>query len=143
MKIVLADDHEAYRQNLRAALEREPDMSVVGEAADGREAIDLVRRLAPDVVVMDVMMPGINGIEAAREIVTAFPGVKVLALSLHNDRQIVDAMRAAGASGYVLKDNPFTELTRAIRTVAAGGSYFSPGLGLTGTGLPADPGDES
>jgi len=107
-------------------------MTVAGEAVDGREAIDLVRSLAPDVVVMDVMMPEMNGIEATRQIVTAFPGIKVLGLSLHDDKQIVDAMRAAGASAYVLKDHPFTELTRAIRAVVAGGSYFSPGLGPTG-----------
>lgn len=123
MKIVLADDHEAYRQNLRAALEREPDMTVVGEAADGREALDLVRRLAPDIVVMDVMMPGMNGIEATRQIVAAFPGVKVLALSLHDDGQIVEAMRAAGAAGYALKEDARSELFGALRTVAAGGTY--------------------
>jgi len=143
IKIVLADDHQVYRQGLRELLEREPDMIVIGEAADGHEAIDQVRRLAPDIVVMDVMMPEMNGIEATREIVAAFPGVKVLGLSLHGDMQIVDAMREAGASGYMLKDQPVTELGRAIRAVAAGGIYFSPGLILPGSGPPADPGDES
>ena len=99
IKIVLADDHQVYRQGLRELLEREPDMTVVGEAADGQEANDLVRRLAPDIVVMDVMMPEMNGIEATRHIVTTFPGVRVLALSLHDDKQIVDAMRAGGHRG--------------------------------------------
>ena len=125
IKIVLADDHQAYREHLRNKLDQEPDMTVVGEAADGQEAIDLMRRLAPDIVVMDVMMPEMNGIEATRQIAAAFPGVKVLGLSLHDDKQIVDAMRAAGAFGYLLKNQPFTELTGAIRAVAAGGSYFS------------------
>ena len=120
MKIVLADDHEAYRRQLRAALEREPDMTVVGEAADGREAVDLARRLAPDIVVMDVMMPGMNGIEATRQIAAAVPAVKVLALSLHDDRQFVEAMRAAGASGYALKENAPSALAEALRKVAAG-----------------------
>ena len=128
MRIVLADDHEAYRHHLRAALEREPDITVVGEAADGREAIDLARRLAPDIVIIDVMMPGINGIEATRQIVAAYPSVKVLALSLHDDKQFVEVMRAAGASGYALKDEGADALVRALRTVAAGGTYARPNI---------------
>lgn len=139
IKIILADDHQLYREHLRNKLDQEPDMTVIGEAADGQEAIEVVRRLTPDIVVMDVMMPGTNGVEATRQIASDFPDVKVLGLSLHDDKQIVDAMRAAGASAYVLKDSPFAELTRAIRTVAEGGSYFSPGLGLLGSGPPADP----
>ena len=98
-------------------------MTVVGEAADGREAIDLARRLGPDVVVMDVMMPVMNGIEATRQIAAAFPAVKVLALSLHDDGQFVEAMRAAGAAGYFLKEDAPNALAEALRTVAAGGTY--------------------
>jgi len=127
MKIVLADDHEAYRRHLRVALEREPDMTVVGEAADGREAIDLARRLAPDIVVMDVMMPEMNGIEATRQIAAAFPAVKVLALSLHDDAQFVEAMRAAGAAGYALKEDTPSALAETLRRVAAGGAWLGPG----------------
>lgn len=141
IKIVLADDHQAYREHLRHKLDQEPDMTVVGEAADGQQANNLVRGHAPDIVVMDVMMPIMNGIEATRQIAAAYPDVKLLCLSLHDDKQIVDAMRAAGASGYVLKDNSLTELVGAVRVVAAGGSYFSPGLGLpASSGPPADPG---
>ena len=132
MKIVLADDHEAYRRHLRAALEREPDMTVVGEAADGREAVDLVRRLAPDIVVMDVMMPEMNGIEATRQIAAAFPTVKVLALSLHDDEQFVDAMRVAGAAGYALKEDVPSALAAALRRVAVGGTYVRGDISETG-----------
>ena len=126
IKIILAENHQVFREYLRNKLDQEPDMTVVGEAADGHEAIDLARRFAPDIVVMDVMMPEMNGIEATRQIAATFPDIKLLGLSLHDDRQIVDAMLAAGASDYVLKDHPFTKLTRAIRAiraVAAGGSY--------------------
>ncbi len=144
--ILLADDHQAYRQRVRALLDQDPDLSVVGEAEDGQAAVDLVQDLlrqghASDVilvVVMDVVMPKLNGMEATRRILSGAPAVKILALSLHAERQWVEAMVTAGASGYALKDDPFAELVRGIRAVAAGQSYFSAQLRLPGHDAPGD-----
>jgi len=107
-------------------LEKEPDMEVVGEAEDGQKALELVRELLPDIVVMDIEMPNLNGIDATRQIVRELRGVKVIALSMYSDGLIVDNMLKAGASGYVLKDYAVEELVRAIRIVKAGDSYLSP-----------------
>ena len=125
-RILLADDHAMVRQGLRSMLEKEPDMEVVGEAEDGQKALELVRELLPDIVVMDIEMPNLNGIDATRQIVRELRGVKVIALSMYSDGLIVDNMLKAGASGYVLKDYAVEELVRAIRIVKAGDSYLSP-----------------
>jgi len=126
IRILLADDHTIIRQGLRSLLEDEPEMEVVGEAEDGREALRLVQELVPDIIVMDVTMPNLNGIDATRRIISRFPHVKVIALSIHSNRRFVAEMLKAGASGYVLKGSLFDELVQAIRAVAGGASYLSP-----------------
>jgi DNA-binding NarL/FixJ family response regulator len=126
LKILLVDDHQIVRQGLRTLLEKEPDMEVAAEAEDGRAAVRLAREVSPQVVIMDVAMPDLNGIEATRQIVAECPGVKVIALSMHADRRFVSNMLKAGASGYLLKDSAFEELARAIRAVAADKVYLSP-----------------
>ena len=126
VRILLADDHGIIRQGLRSLLEKESDMEVVAEAEDGREALQLVRQLAPDIIVMDITMPNLNGVDATRQIVGDFPNVKVIALSIHSNRRLVAEMLKAGASGYVLKECLFDELVQAIRSVTAGGIYLSP-----------------
>lgn len=126
MKIVLVDDHQIVRDGLRALLEREPGMIVVGEASNGRAAREVVAERRPDVVVMDVSMPELNGLEAARQISTEHPNVKIIALSMHADHRSVLAMLSAGASGYVVKMTAGAELVRAIQAVTAGHTYVSP-----------------
>jgi len=126
IRILLADDHGIMREGLRSLLEKEPDIKVVGEAEDGRRALGLVSELLPDVVIMDISMPGLNGADATRRIVHQFPTVKVIALSMHSNRIFVVDMLKAGASGYVLKECLFDELVEAIRIVAAGDKYLSP-----------------
>jgi len=126
LRILLVDDHQIVRQGLRTLLEKEPDMEVVAEAEDGRAAVRLAREVSPQVVIMDVAMPDLNGIEATRQIVAESPGIKVIALSMHADRRFVANMLKAGASGYLLKDAAFEELAQAIRTVAANRTYLSP-----------------
>lgn len=131
--IILADDHKIVRDGLRPLLEKQFDMDVVGEAEDGRTTVQLVRERSPDVVIMDVAMPDLNGIEATRQIMAEAPGVKVIALSMHSNRQIVVNMLRSGASGYLLKNCAFRELISAIRTVVANQIYLSPqiaGLGV-------------
>lgn len=127
IKVVLADDHGIIRQGVRLLLEQEPDIEVVGEAEDGRKALALVQELLADIVIMDITMPNLNGIDATRKIVSQFPKVKVIALSIHSGRHFVADMLKAGASGYLLKECLADELLRAIRTVANGGIYLSPG----------------
>jgi two-component system response regulator NreC len=121
----LADDHTIVRDGLRALLDRQSDMSVVAEAADGRECVKLAERHSPDVVIMDVAMPEMNGIEAARRILSADPKTSVLILSMHRDESYVLRALRAGARGYLLKDSPRDDVLTAIRTVAAGRSYLS------------------
>ncbi len=128
LRILLADDHKIVRDGLRNLLEKDPDILVVGEAEDGREALQLARALSPDVVVMDIAMPELNGIEATRQILAEAQGVKVVALSMHSDKRYVSEMLKAGASGYLLKDCAFEELITAIRTIAKGKIYLSPGI---------------
>jgi len=125
-RILLVDDHAITREGLRSLIEKQPDMEVVGEAEDGRKALDLVRELLPDIVITDITMPNLNGVDATRQIVRQFPKVKVIALSIHSNRAFVADMLKAGASGYVLKDCTFDELVEAIRMVAGGGTYLSP-----------------
>jgi len=126
VRILLADDHGIIRQGLHSLLEKQPDMEVVAEAEDGRRALDLVQELLPDIVIMDVTMPNLNGVDATRQIVDRFPKVKVIALSIHSNRRFVADMLKAGASGYILKECLFDELVRAIRTVTTDSIYLSP-----------------
>jgi len=126
IRILIADDHGIVRQGLHSLLEQERDMEVVGEAEDGRKALSLVRELGPDILVMDITMPNLNGVDATRRIVSEFPGAKIIALSIHSGRRFVADMLKAGASGYVVKECLAREVVRAIRIVAAGGKYLSP-----------------
>jgi len=126
IRILLADDHGIIRQGLRSLLEKQPDVEVVGEADDGYIALELVRQLQPDIAIMDITMPNLNGVDATRRIVDEFPKVRVIALSIHSNRRFVSDMLRAGASGYILKECLFDELVQAIRAVAAGSIYLSP-----------------
>lgn len=128
IRIVLADDHAILREGIRALLEDQPDMAVVGEAADGRQAVGLARELEPNVVVMDIGMPLLNGLEATRQIKRDRPRVAVLVLTMHDNEEYVSQLLMAGASGYVLKRAASSELVTAIRAVAAGQSYLSPAV---------------
>jgi len=125
-RILLADDHQITRQGLRSLIEKQSDMEVIGEAKDGRKAIEMVRELMPDIIITDITMPNLNGVDATRQIVRQFPQIKVIALSIHSNRAFVVDMLKAGASGYVLKECSFDELTEAIQTVTDGGVYLSP-----------------
>lgn len=128
MKILLVDDHKITRDGLRTLVEKEPDMEVVGEAENGRKALEWTAKLHPDVVIMDVTMSDMNGIEATRQVHKEHPESKVIALSMHSDVRYVLGMLDAGASGYLLKDCAFEELARAIRSVSVGQTYLSPGV---------------
>ncbi len=128
VRILLADDHRIVREGLKDLLEKRTDLRVVGEAADGLEAVRLAAQLQPDVVILDISMPGLNGIEATRRIVADLPRVKVVALSMHADRRYVLEMLKAGAVAYLLKDSAFDELTHAIDNVMACASYLSPAI---------------
>ncbi len=126
-RVIIADDHELVRAGLRALLEQQK-VEVVGEAGDGRSALKLVRQLQPDIAIMDVGMPEMNGIDSTRRIVEAVPETRVLALSMHNDRRFVTQMLDAGASGYLLKDCALEELAFAVRALLDGRVYLSPGI---------------
>jgi two-component system response regulator NreC len=126
IKVLLADDHVMMRGGLRMVLEQHAELAVVGEAEDGRETVRLVKKLSPDVVVMDIAMPDMNGIEATRQIVEERPDVKVIALSMHSDRHFVSEMLKAGATGYLLKQCAVDELITAIKTVLKNQTYLSP-----------------
>jgi len=126
VRILLADDHNILRDGMRLLLERQPGFSVVGEAADGREIVQLTQAHSPDVVVMDIAMPNMNGIEATRRIVEKFPKTGVVILSMHYDESYVIRSLKAGARAYLLKDAMKAELIAAIRAVAEGRSFFSP-----------------
>jgi DNA-binding NarL/FixJ family response regulator len=128
IRVVLADDHRIVRDGLRSLLGHETDMDVVGMASDGLEAVRLARELQPDVLVTDVAMPGLNGLEAIRRIHSEQPAVRLLCLSMHDDSRMVLAVLNAGASGYVLKDSSSEELATAIRKVVARKVYVSPDL---------------
>lgn len=127
-RILLADDNAIVREGLRSLIEHESniDMEVVGEAEDGEKALGLVQKLLPDIVVMDISMPNLNGIEATRQIIGKFPKVKVIALSVHSEEGFVYNMIRAGALGYVLKVSIFDELLKAIKAITAGHAYLSP-----------------
>ena len=129
IRVLLADDHTLIRAGLRMVVDAHPDLSVVGEANDGREAVALATKLKPDVVVMDVGMPSLNGIEACRQIHAELPDTQVAMLSMHSDEGYVLRALKAGAKAYLLKDSAEADLASAIRAVAAGKSFFSPAVG--------------
>lgn len=128
IKVLLADDHTVVRQGLRALLEAESDITVVGEAETGRQAMRLALKLSPDVVVIDVAMPQLNGLEATRQIAKELPGVRVLVLSSYSDDEYVRQATEAGATGYLLKQTAAEDLIRAIRETKNGNAYFSPAI---------------
>lgn len=131
VRILLADDHKIVRDGLRSLLEKQQGMEVVGEAENGRRALQLAQQKKPDVVIMDVSMPDLNGIEATRQMLADQPRVRVIALSMHSDRRLVAGMLQAGASGFLLKDCAFDELARAINTVMSNQPYLSPRIAGT------------
>jgi len=128
IRILIADDHKIFREGLRTLLRARDDIEVVGEADNGRTVVSLAVQLEPDIVIMDVAMPDLNGIEATRQITTTRADAKVLALSMHSDSRFVTRMLQAGAHGYLLKDCAFEELTLAIDTIVTEGVYLSPGV---------------
>jgi DNA-binding NarL/FixJ family response regulator len=128
IRILLADDHQLMRSGVRLMLEREPDISVVGEASDGREAVSLVKTLKPEVVVMDIGMPNLNGIEAAHQMTQENPELAIVIVSMHSDESYVLRALKAGARGYLLKDSAEADLIKAIHVVYAGKSFFSPAV---------------
>ncbi len=127
-RILLADDHTIVRNGLRALIERQPDLTVVAEASNGREAIEFAEKHTPDVVLMDVAMPLMNGIEAAARITASLPSTNVVILSMHSDESYVLRSLKAGARGYLLKDSAENDLIQAIRAVANGKAFFSPAV---------------
>lgn len=128
LRVVLADDHAVVREGLKALVNAQPDMRVIGEAADGEEAWRVATELAPDVLVMDLSMPVLGGADATVRVRRDCPSVKILALTVHEERLYLTQLLRAGASGYVLKRAAGAELVRAVRTVAAGGTYIDPSI---------------
>jgi two-component system response regulator NreC len=127
-RVVIAEDHTILREGLRALLSAEPDFEVVGEAEDGQEAIRMAEKSAPDLILMDLSMPRMNGLEAIREIKKRSPGTRILVLTVHKTDEYILATLQAGADGYILKDSTHAELAMAIRTVLGGKFYLSPGI---------------
>jgi DNA-binding NarL/FixJ family response regulator len=128
IRILLADDHAVVRQGFKMILSAQPDMEVVGEAANGREAVELAEQVKPDIVLTDVAMPELNGIEATRRLLASLPHSRVIALSMHKDSVYVREVLRAGARGYLLKDSGAEDLVSAIRAVAKGESWLSPAV---------------
>ncbi len=128
IKIILADDHAVLRHGLSKSFQNEKDMEVIAQSKDGRSTVELVKELKPDIVIMDIGMPDLNGIEATRQIVQHRPKTKVIALSMHSSKNFIIEMFKAGASGYLLKDCEFDELLNAIRIVVDDKAYISPGI---------------
>ena len=126
IRILLADDHTLFRQGIRQLISSEPDMEVIGEAANGSDAVDKAGELRPDLVLMDIGMPGLSSFEAMRQIKKNRPETKVLVLTMYDDEDYLVEGMEVGANGYVLKDSPANQLTAAIRDVCRGGSYLSP-----------------
>lgn len=128
IRVLIAEDHETVREGLKLIIDTQPDMTVVGEAGDGREAVRLAQRLAPDVLMMDISMPELNGLKAAAKLKRVAPGIKILTLTRHTDQAYLQELLEAGVSGYVLKQSAATDLVRAVRTIAAGGNYLDPAM---------------
>ena len=128
IRILLADDHQLMRSGVRLMLEREPDLTVVGEASDGREAVSLTKSLKPEVVVMDIGMPNLNGIEAAQQMTEEDPDLAIVMVSMHSDESYVLRALKAGARGYLLKDSAQADLIKAVHAVGGGKSFFSPAV---------------
>jgi two-component system response regulator NreC len=126
IRILIADDHAIVREGLRTLIDQQAGMKVVGEAENGRKAVHLARKLLPDVIIMDVSMPDLNGIDATHQIKSETPRVKIIGLSMHSDRRFVSGMLKAGASGFLLKECAFRELAAAIRAAVANEHYLSP-----------------
>jgi two-component system response regulator NreC len=135
IRILLADDHTIVLQGLSRFLREQADMEVVGQAKDGLTTVELARKLAPDVVIMDISMPGLSGIEATRQIHEERSDTRIIGLSMHAAKRYVQEMYKAGACGYLLKDCDFEELITAIHTVAAGGTYFAGEFAAVTAGL--------
>jgi DNA-binding NarL/FixJ family response regulator len=128
IRVLIAEDHKTVREGLKMIIEAEPDMTVIGEAGNGNEAVRLARQLVPDVVVMDISMPELNGIKATTDVKKAAPEIKVLTLTRHTDKAYLRELMESGVDGYVLKQSESDELLRAIRTVAGGGNYLDPAI---------------
>jgi len=128
IRIILADDHAIVRHGLNKLIQQQEDMEVIAQVADGRSTVELTRELSPDMVIMDIGMPDLNGIDATGQIIREFPQVKVIGLSMHSGKKFVIEMLKAGASGYLLKDCALEELTTAIKAVASGKTYLSPSI---------------
>jgi DNA-binding NarL/FixJ family response regulator len=128
LRVLLVDDHTVVRQGLRKILESDDEIEIVGEAGDGRSAVEMVQRMRPHVVVMDVALPELNGIEATRQITKRVDGAKVLVLTMHSDDVYVRQSLKAGARGYLLKDSEDLDLIKAVKAVGQGGSFFSPSV---------------
>lgn len=124
IRVLVADDHKIIRDGLKNLIDREPDMEVVGEAENGRDAVKLAQKLKPTIIIMDITMPDLNGIDATRQIISEIKDVQIIALSMHSDKHFVEQMLQAGVSGYLLKDCAFEELNRAVHTVASGRVYL-------------------
>ena len=128
IRVLLADDHTVVRQGLRALLAAEEDIEIVGEAENGRQALQLVKKMLPDVVVMDIAMPVLNGVEATRQITRYVPSVKVLVLSTYSNDEYVEQLTEAGAAGYLVKQTAANDLLKAIREAFKGNAFFSPAI---------------
>ncbi len=128
INVLITEDHKTVRQGLKMIVAAETDMEVVGEAGNGHEAIKLTRELQPDVIIMDISMPELNGIEATEELKKIAPSVKILTLTRHTDKAYIHKLMQAGVSGYVLKQSEPDELIRAIRKIAGGGNYLDPAI---------------
>ena len=128
IRVLIAEDHRTVREGLEMILKAQPDIEVVGEAGDGQAAVEMAKALNPDIVIMDVSMPQLNGLKATRELQRSRPNVKVLTLTRHKDDGYLQQLLRAGVSGYVLKQSPSTELLHAIRAIAAGGQYLDSSL---------------
>lgn len=128
IRLIIADDHQMFREGLRVLFEQEEDIEIVGEAEDGSQAIQKVGDLAPDIIILDIEMPGMTGLEAARILVNEHPETRVLVLSRHTERRYVSEMFSLGVSGYILKDSAVDELVRAVKTVMSGQTYCSTNL---------------
>jgi DNA-binding NarL/FixJ family response regulator len=128
IRVLIADDHSVVRQGLRVWLERSGSIQVIGEAANGRDAVTLAEQTKPDVVIMDIAMPGLNGIDATRQITRRDPGIKVIVLSMHADESYILRALGAGAKGYLLKESTETDVLPAVRSVQEGKPYFTPSI---------------